>query len=171
MDELELLRNQKIKWLKEYEPYALTLCLAVLAIGIDDDMDDPTSIRRHHMTCKSVNEGEVTIIATEKNGGYLVGASKFSTTRRLIVNVGIYQPVYMTFTNDPSIGDAGFNTFVPGFWFNYADEIISRFAKMSASASQTKEKEEINKLKKNLLIDVPGFGTSFSKSNEKEVDY
>lgn len=165
MSELDQLRNQKVAWLKEYEPYALTLCLAVLAIGTDDDLGNPDSVRRHHMISKSVSEGEVTIIATEKSGGYLVHANKFSVTRRLIVKTGIYQPVYMTFTSDPTIGVEG-NNFVPGYWFNYADEIIARFAKVTNNANFAQEREDVDKLKKELLIDVPGFGTSFSRTEE-----
>jgi hypothetical protein len=163
MDELEQLKSQKASWIKHYEPYALTLCLAVLAIGTDDDMGDPDSVCRHHMTAKSITSGEIKIIATEKSGVYLPVINKYATTRRLIIKVKSYQPVYMTYTNDPGCTDADYNIIVPGYWLHFADEIISRYAKYADSINHAAEVEAIRKMKLELLIDVPGFGTSFSE--------
>jgi hypothetical protein len=161
MSELEDLKKRKQQWLAVYTPYAMNLCLAVLDTGELDDLDDPDSVRRHHMIARSRLSGEVKIIATEKSGSFIPSLNLYADTRRLIVKVGDHQPVYLTFTNDPTILDAQYNVFVPGVWMDFADQVISAHERNQQLSLLEYEKEQVRKIKEELLIDVPGYGVQY----------
>jgi hypothetical protein len=169
MSELEELKKRKQTWLTVYQSYALSLCLAVLDTGDADDLGDPDSVRRHHMIARSRSSGDVKIIATEKGGCFLPSLNLYADTRRVIVKVGEKQPVYMTFTNDPSILEAQYNVFVPGVWMDFADQVIKSHERSRQLNLQEYEKEQVRKIKEELLIGVPGFGVEFMEK-EGEVN-
>lgn len=167
MSELQLLEDTKKRWLEQFNGYALILIKAVLAMGEDDDMGDLASIERHHLKAKSMGynmpQGDVKIIATEKTSLYVPAMKEFSVTQRLIVKVGTYQPVYMVFTNDPSEDGTKHNLFVPGFWMDFADQVMRRYDKYQDELLDKKDEEKIAALKQQLIVGVQGFGEQYER--------
>lgn len=171
MTELSNLIATKQRWLDAYQPYALTLCLAVLDSGETDDLGDPDNVRRHHMTVRARQSGDIKIIATEKSDNFVPSLNCFAETRRLIVKAGKYQPAYLTFTNDPNLADAQHNIFVPGIWMDYADQVIKEYEDKQDKIKQEIESVEIAKMKSELLINVAGYGSQYEDKKESEVDF
>lgn len=163
MSELDELRKTKAYWIKKYNEYALSLCDAVLEFGNPDTMGDPASIARHNMVAKSVTDGKVKITATYKTGNFVPTLKDFCTTRRLIVKDGVHDAAYLTLTDDPDNIDGKYDFFVPGDWMFYAEQIILNAKKHKEWLYAKKEAEEVENLKKQLLIGVAGFDNAYEK--------
>lgn len=182
MSELELLTQQKLAWTKRYEGFTRILCDAVLSIGEPDDMGNKHSIELHKMIVRSVSQGNVKIIATEKASEFSPAEGNFTFIRRLIVKVStekpvmisnkathihaeIMQPVYMTFGNskDAQVDRANHNVIVPGEWMDYAQSVIDEYDHKMQEIENARDTKAIAELKKQMLVDVPGYGSDYKE--------
>jgi hypothetical protein len=166
MSNLKELTDLKKHWLEKYMPYAFELCMAVLATGEDDSLGDPVSKCRWSMKAKSLVGGEIKIIATEVDGSYIPTQMEYAKTRRLMVTVGGYQPVYLTFSNDPAVDGSINDIFVPGAWIDFASRVLMVHNEYLEQLRLDKESEIVEDLKDELLIGVPGFGEQYEHRKE-----
>ncbi len=160
--ELNNLYEQRKEWIDKYSGFANVLCLAVLALGEIDNLEDPVAVRRHNMICKSLVSDTVKIIATEKQGDYLPSKMDFALTRRLIVKDGQHQPVYLTLTDDPdAFNQIENNIFVPGLWMDYARQVLSKYDDLIIEQTSHDLSQKLTNLRGQMLIGINGFGHGY----------